>query len=140
MNTLKINHIAVWVSVVLSFALGFLWYGAIFGDAWMAMVELDPAVVEANPPGVGVWVTNTLASVVQMYVLAWLFTKMNVDNGMHGAMIGLLIGLTFNHLPGMTSGMFSQYPYGLAWVTGGFSMALLAIAGFVLGVWTKKED
>ena len=140
MKSLKINHGAVWVSVVLTFVVGFLWYGPVFGDAWMSMVGLDMATIEANPPGAGIWITNVLSSAIQMYVLAWLFTKMSVNGGMQGAVIGFLIGFAFNHMAGMTSGMFSQYPYGLAWITGGFSIVILTIGGFILGAWTKSEE
>ena len=37
---LKINHLAVWLCVILLFVLGFLWYGPFFGDQWMEMVGL----------------------------------------------------------------------------------------------------
>ena len=140
MKTLKINHGAVWVSVIFSFILGFLWYGPFFAEPWMSMVGLDQATVEANPPGTGVWITQVVSSAIQMYVLAWLFTKMNVDSGVRGAMVGLLIGFAYNHMAGMSSGMFALYPYGLAWITGGFSMVLLSVSGFIMGAWKKYEE
>ena len=139
MTELKINHAAVWVSVVMTFVIGFIWYGPLFGEPWMAMVGITPESAEANS-GAGMWVTNVLSSVIQMYVLAWLFTKMSVNSGIQGAMIGIIIAFAFNHMAGMTSGMFSQYPYGLAWVTGGFSMVILGIAGFILGAWSKTVE
>ena len=60
-TSLKINHLAVWACVVLSFVIGFIWYDSLFGDTWMAMVGLDRATVEANPPGAGVWITNIIS-------------------------------------------------------------------------------
>ena len=139
MKELKINHLAVWVSVVLLFVLGFVWYGPLFGEKWMAMVGLDPATVEASPPGAGVWITNLIATAVPLYVLAWLFTKMNVGTALQGAAIGLLIGFSFIFLSDMTGDMFAQNPYGLSWITGGFSMLSLAIGGLVLGAWKKYK-
>ena len=68
----KVNHYAVWVCVVLLFGLGFLWYGPLLGEQWMGMVGLDMATVEANPPVTGVWITNFVATVLPLYVLAWL--------------------------------------------------------------------
>ena len=139
METLKINHGAVVVSVVFSFILGFLWYGPIFGDPWMAMVGLDQATIDANPPGAGIWITQIISSLIQMYVLAWLFVKMNIESGLKGCMVGLLIGFAFNHMAGMSSGMFALYPYALSWVTGGFTMVFLGVAGFIMGAWRKYE-
>ena len=139
-TSLKINHLAVLVCLVISFVLGFIWYGPLFGDSWMASVGLDRETVEANPPGASVWITNIISTLIPLYVLAWLFTKLDVQTGFQGACIGLLIAFSFDFLARMTSNMFAQAPYELAWITGGFDMVLLTISGFVLGAWTKKIE
>ena len=105
----------------------------------MALVGLDLATVEANPPGAGAWITNILSSLAPIYVLAWLFTKLDIRSGLHGAGIGLLIAFSFNFLSRMTSDMFAQAPYDLVWITGGFDMIYLTISGFILGVWIKQS-
>jgi hypothetical protein len=51
-SNLTFNHLAILVCVILSIGLGFLWYGPLFGDAWMEMVGLDQAAIEANPGSV----------------------------------------------------------------------------------------
>ncbi|NND34213.1 MAG: DUF1761 domain-containing protein [Saprospiraceae bacterium] len=138
MQDLKINHAAVWVAVVLLTVLGFLWYGPLFGDAWMAHVGLDRATVEANPPGAGIWITNIIATIIPVYTLAWLFTRLNVTNAINGALIGLLIGFSFVFLSDMTGDMFANRPYGLSWITGGYSMLALIVTGVLLGGWRKS--
>lgn len=141
MNTsLRINHLAILVCVILLFALGFLWYGPLLGDQWMSMVGLDRETIEANPPGAGVWITNIVSTVVPLYVLAWLFTKLNVTSGIRGAGLGLLISFSFVFLSKMTGDMFAQNPYALSWITGGYDMAALTISGFILGAWTKEKE
>jgi hypothetical protein len=139
MKELKINHPAVLVAVVLQFVLGFIWYTPLFGEAWMGMVGLDLATIEANPPGAGEWITNIFSAVVSMYVLAWLFTKIPVTSLVKGLLVGLLIGFSFVLLSVMTSGMFAKDPYGLAWITGGFTTVGLAIGGAILGAWKKYK-
>lgn len=134
---LKINHLAVWAGFVLLTALGFLWYGPLFGEKWMAMVGLDADKVAANPPGAGVWIANVIATIVPMYTLAWLFTKLKVESAMAGAGYGFLIAFSFVLLSTMTSDMFAQNPYGLSWITGGFSLVGLTLAGLLLGAWRK---
>lgn len=137
---LKINHAAVWVGVVLLTLLGFIWYGFLFTEQWMKLVELDPVAAEANPPGAGVWITNTIATIIPVYVLAWLFTKMKVESAMVGGGIGLLIAFSFSHLSTMTSNMFAENPYALTWITGGFDMVGLTICGALLGGWRKYQS
>ena len=138
-NPMKsINHAAVWVCVILLTGLGFLWYETLFGELWMEMSGLSLADIEANPPGAGVWITNFIAPVVPLYVLAWLLHNMNVESGMGGAGIGLLISFSFVFLTIMTGNMFAMKPYALSWITGGYGMVAMALSGFILGVWRKK--
>lgn len=139
MKELKINHLAVLVAVVLQFVLGFLWYGPLFGEAWMGMVGLDTATIEADPAGAEEWISNIISAVVSMYVLAWLYTKIPVTSLLQGLLIGLLLGFAFVVLSNMVSGMFAKNPYGLAWITGGFTMVGLGIGGAVIGAWKKYK-
>ena len=133
----KVNHKAAWAVIVLLHILGFLWYGPIFGEPWMKMVGLNPATVEANPPSAGIWITNLIATVVPVYLLAILFQKMNISTLKTGAIWGFLIAFGFLHLTGMTSNMFADRPYALSWITGGYNMVALTLAGAILGAWKK---
>ncbi len=135
MKELKINYLAVLVAIVLQFGLGFLWYGPLFGEPWMGMVGLDMATVEANPPGAGIWISNVISAALTMFVLAWLFVKLNVKTPVKGVGSGLVIGLAFVLMPIMVSGMFANDPYWLAWITGGHTTVGLMLGGAVLGVW-----
>ena len=139
MDNLKINHLAVWAAIILQFVIGFLWYGPIFGDAWMKMEGLTLAAVEAQGFDVGAWLTNIIASVAGIYLLAWLFVKLGVDNMIKGLCYGFLIGFVFVLLANKTTGAFAQDPYALAWITGGFTTVGLALGGLILGAWTKSE-
>ena len=140
MKELKINHVAVWVSIALQFVLGYLWYGLLFGESWMKMVGLDVATIEADPAGAGEWITNIISAVVSVYVLAWLFTKLNTDSWLKGLWTGFLIGFSFVLLSTMTSDMFAKAPYGLAWITAGFTTLGLMVAGVILGAWKKYKS
>jgi hypothetical protein len=140
MKELKINHLAVLAGFVVQFVLGFLWYGPFFGAPWMDMVGLDMVTIEANPPGAGVWITNVVASGAAMYLLAWIFVKMNVNTLLKGLFWGALLGFVFVLLDSMRTGMYNGDPYGLAWITGGFSMTGLALGGLILGGWKKYRS
>lgn len=136
---LKINHVAAIVCVIVLHILGFLWYGPLFGEKWMAMVELDLADAQSGSGEAGIWITNLVASAAQVYLLAWLFTKLNVTSGIRGAVIAFFVTLCIHHLPVMSGNMFAGEHYGLAWITGGFALVALSICGFILGAWTKRS-
>ncbi len=138
MNEIKINHGAVWVSVIWLHILGFLWYGPLFGDAWMEAVGLTQADAESGSGSIGLWVTNLVASAGAVYMLAWVFTKLNVQSIQSGLINGVLIAFFFYTLPKMSGGMFAQTEYYLAWLDGGFQMVGWGVSGLILGVWTKK--
>lgn len=137
MKELKINYLAVLVAIILQFALGFLWYGPLFGEPWMKMVGLDMATVEANPPGAGIWITNVVAAALSMVVLAWLFMKLKIESLLKGVWIGFVIGFSFVLMSGMVSGLYADDPYWLNWITGGNTTLGLMLGGAVLGTWRK---
>ncbi len=139
MENLKINHAAVWVGVVVLFALGFVWYGPIFGEQWMEYVGMTMADAENMDGAMGMWISNVVLSVSTMYLLAWLIAKLGIDSGFKGALLGLEIAFVFIFLTIMVNNMFAQAPYGLAWILGGFSMVGFTINGFLFGSWTKKK-
>ncbi len=138
MEKLKINHAAVWVGIVLMFALGFLWYGPLFGEKWMAFVGLDMTSASEMEGMTGIWISNIVSSVISMYFLAWLISRLSISTGIKGALLGLEIAFVFILLTTMVNNMYAQEPYGLAWITGGFSMAAFTINGFIMGAWSKK--
>lgn len=140
MNNLKINHAAVWLCIVLMHGYGFLWYGPLFGEKWMALVNLDQATMQEESMHAGVWIMNSVAIIAPIYLLAWLFAKMNISSGIQGAITSFLIVFCVHHLPVMNANMFAGEPYGLAWITGGYSVTWLTISGFILGSWTKQKS
>ncbi len=139
MENLKINHAAVWVGVVIMFALGFVWYGPLLGEKWMSFVGLTMADAENMEGMTGIWISNVVSSVLSMYLLAWFVAKLGIDSGIKGAILGLEIAFVFIFLTVMVNNMFAHAPYGLAWIIGGFSMVGFTINGFIFGAWTKKK-
>ncbi len=138
MENLKINHAAVWVGVVVMFALGFVWYGPLFGEQWMNYIGFTLEDASSTEVMTGVWISNVVSSVLSMYLLAWLIAKLRVNTGIKGAFMGLKIAFVFIFLTIMINNMFAHAPYGLSWITGGFSMVGFTINGFIFGAWPKK--
>ena len=137
MEKLKINHLAVWVNIVFLHLLGSLWYGPLFGEQWMEMVGLTMEDAQTGSASAGLWITNAVATIITVYTLAWMFTKLNINTVVEGLITGLVIGFSFNFMPAMSGNMFAQEPYWLAYVTGGFSMVGWGISGMILGIWKK---
>lgn len=73
-------------------------------------------------------------------MLAWLFARMEVTSGARGAFIAFIVTFCIFHLSEMRGNMFAGFPYGLAWITGGFNVVSNTLSGFILGAWTKRES
>jgi len=103
----------------------------------MGLVGITKQMITENPPGIGTWITNLIATILPIYFMAWLFTQLNVESGARGAVIGFGIAFCFLFMTEMTQNMFSFRPYELTWVAGGFNLVGLTIVGFILGAWRK---
>jgi hypothetical protein len=139
MNTLRINHLAVWLCIILMHAYGFLWYGPLFGERWMAFVEIDQATMQSDSMSPGIWIMNSVAIIASIYAIAWLLTTLNVRSGARGAVVAFIVTFCIHHLHVMNANMFAGDHYGLAWITGGYVLSWLTISGFVLGMWIKEK-
>ena len=140
MNNLRINQLAVWICIIGMHAFGFIWYGPLFGETWMTFVQMDQATMQEESMQAGVWIMNSVAIIASIYALAWLLALLNITSGIRGAGIAFIIVFCFHHLPVMNANMFAREPYGLAWITGGYSLVWLTITGFVLGSWVKQKS
>ena len=138
MKTHSINHLAVWATIIFLHAFGFLWYGPLFGEKWMALVGYTTETMQEDSANPGIWVLNSVSIIASVYLLAWLFTKLEVSSGVTGALYAFLITFCIHHLAVMNANMFAGEPYGLAWITGGYTLSGNTIAGLILGSWLKK--
>jgi hypothetical protein len=137
MKQLKINHAAVWIIVVLAQAIPAFWYG-IFAEPWMEMNNLTEEM--ATSGGATPFIVSIISSVALTYMIAWVFTRMNVDSLMDGLKTGIIMGFPIAILSTMTVNMFSIRPYALAWIDGGAQLIIWIITGIILGAWTKYKD
>src|SRR5437867_13051649 len=74
MNT-KINHLAVWILIVIYFVIGWGWY-AIFGEKWLNLHARTMTDIE-HTHNVSAYVLAFLASIAINYTLAVLIARTN---------------------------------------------------------------
>ncbi|TGL62085.1 DUF1761 domain-containing protein [Leptospira sarikeiensis] len=92
---LPINLIAVLVSAITAFILGFLFHGPIFGKVWMKLANIHPTGNEKFSDMVPQMLWNLFANVVTAYVLAviYLFASSSTYLGGSGIWKGVICGL-----------------------------------------------
>jgi hypothetical protein len=139
----KTNWLAIAASVVASMLIGFLWYGALFNQQWMAgngfTMEGDKMLkngVEV-PTSMTPMLINTVVMAVYALIMDWLLKKMNVSTWQTGALIGAAIG--FMMLLGVFVGnLFAMNPSSLTVVDGSYSLVIFTVIGAIVGGWRKK--
>ncbi len=135
MKTLKINHLAVLVIVVIAQIIPAIWYG-LFSDTWMKLNNFTMDFITENQSATP-YIASIISSIIIAYTMAYLFTKMNIQTGVQGLLTGALIGFAFTHVPNVVTSQFEFRPYALAWINGGVNIIIYTIAGFILGTWKK---
>ena len=124
----KLNWLGIIVATVVAFFLGFLWYGLIFAEQWMALTG-----VTDEGSGNAVWM---LLGVVQTFVtmvgLGWLLGR---DGGgwMNGLKMGLVAGVCFALTTSAYGFIYQTSAMGLLPIDWSHLLAVYAVGGAIIG-------
>lgn len=139
----KTNWMAIIVAAVAGMALGFLWYGLLFQEQWMAGngITLEGEKMFKNgaeiPMSSTPMLVNTLAMLLYAVVMNWLMGRMGVGSYGEGATAGAAIGLVMT-VGVWTGNLFANNPGNLTLVDGSYSFILFTVIGAIVGGWQKK--
>ena len=138
MNT-KINHLAVWILVVVHQLIGWGWY-AIFGEMWLNYHAKTMTDIERTHSPVP-YLIAIVASIFVNYALAWLIARQNAHSAGCGFAIALICWFSFLFVEYATISVFSAFetnPWPLVFINMGRPLVAFAISGLVLGAWQKR--
>lgn len=139
MKQLKINHAAVWVSTIIAQFIPPLWYDyAFFGIRWMELNNFKEEDFATYDMAVGLSLAF-VAMLAAAYVIAWLFTKIDVRTGVDGMKYALIFWLGFRFLEVATQNMFTLRPFELTLIDESVVLIQYEIMGVLLGVWKKYK-
>lgn len=132
----RINHVAVLVSAIAFFLLGWLWYDALFGHAWMALTGHAQTSTGA--------MTNVLvATFVLQWVLAYVIAIAMADTShpnpaRHGIEFGVFMALgIFGTMLGVNY-VSEGRGFELWAINTGYVVVGMAIMGGIIGAWRKR--
>ncbi len=127
-----INWLSVVVATASSFALGGLWYGPLFGGAWMALTGMTKekgAQASMALTFGGTFALNLLIAIALALLAGphagW---KLGLHTGLFGAVffVATSIGVTY---------LFEQRPLKLWLVNAGYQVVNFSIMGSIIGAW-----
>lgn len=145
MNFKNVNWLAIIAAVVASMAIGFLWYGNLFMDQWMAgngfvLSESGDTMIkngEEISPSIKPMIVNAFAMLVYALFMRWLLEKSNALTLAGGLKMGLALGVIM-YMGIAINNMFSMTSYTLTQIDGSYAVVLWAVIGTIVGAWQKK--
>jgi uncharacterized protein DUF1761 len=131
--TTDINWLSVLVAALASFVIGGPWYSpALFLKPWQTAMNLVDQK-HGNPIRV-----FGLAYVFSVLSCALLAAMLGPDAGaINGLELGALVGSAFVAASFGINYQFSNRPFVVLWIDGGFHILQFAAFGLVLGAWPK---
>lgn len=135
----QLNYLAILVASVSGFVLGALWYGPLFGKAWMRLTGLAEEDLK-NTNFVKVYGITFVMNLVAAYVLAhvlWAFSVAmpDVSGVMAGVQGGFWTWLGFIMTVMVTNSLFSRSSQKLAWLDLGYRLVWMVAMGIIIAVW-----
>jgi len=134
----EINWLAVVAASLVGFIVGFLWYGPLFGKAWMAESGMTDEKVKEGNMG-KIFGLSFIFQFIMAYCLAMFFfgTPEGAAQNTIGSatFYGFLTGAGWVLPAFVISGLFEQKSWKLILIHGGYWVVTFTLMGLVLGAW-----
>jgi hypothetical protein len=134
---MRTNYPAVVVAAIAYFFLGYIWYGLLFSEPWMALEQMTPEKMQGASPVVP-FIVSFLLELLIAYSLAQLCIWRNANTIGRGASVGVLVWIGFVGPITLMTYMFEMRPKALFAINEFYPLAGLVVMGAILGAWKKK--
>ena len=136
--TTDINYLAVLVAAVASMALGFLWYGPLFGKTWAQLMGFDKKkMAEAKKKGMPkqTWVLMVAGTLVTSYVLAHFVDYLDATNVAGALQAGFWLWLGFIVPVQLGMVLWEGKPWKLYFINVAYYLVNLSVMAVILALW-----
>lgn len=130
----EVNVLGIMAATAVSFVSGFLWFGpATFFPTWWKLMGKDPNDVPGGGINMGVAFGSVLVGqILQVTVLAFILSALNLSYPLDGGLVGLLIGVGIVGGSSMSHRIFAGHGFGVLLIESGNDIINLGIAGVLL--------
>ena len=135
----QFNYLAILVASLSGFVLGGLWYGPLFGKAWMAASGITEDDVKktnfAKVYGVTFLMNVIAAYVLAHAILAFGYALPDVTGVMAGVQGGFWTWLGYVLTVRVTEAMFERTNKRVVLISLGYRLVWLIVMGIIISVW-----
>ena len=137
---MEINYWAILVVAVLAMVIGAIWYGPLFGKAWLKVIGATELDVEKRKEmqrrAMPLYLTQFVLVLFQMWVLAYYIAGWKEATGLAN---GLWIWAAFIMPTIAGTAMWNNDSAKISWarflIQSGYQLVVFVMAGLVIGMW-----
>lgn len=127
-----LNWWAILVATAAAFVLGGLWYGPLFGQAWLKALGKTEADLQPSPTP---FVVSFFAALLSCVVLAAIMKGLALNTLGGGLLIGGLVGVGFIAASMASDSAFCRSGMPLFLIQSGYRVLYSILMGGILGAW-----
>jgi len=133
MEEVAINWLAVGVASLVGFVVGFVWYGPLFGKAWMKEIGLTEEDVQSGNM-VKIFGVTFILQIIMTYCLAMFLADDSIDLAM-ATFYGFLTGAGWILPTMIINNLYEQRSFKLSFIQGGYWVVVFTLMGLIIGAW-----
>jgi multidrug transporter EmrE-like cation transporter len=133
MDFSTINHLAVFAATISAFVLGGIWYGPLFGKAWMKENGFSEETLKGANQG-KIYGLAFLWTLIMAYNLAMFLNDPSVTME-QAVMYSFFTGFGWIAMAIFVIGLFERKSMKLMVINGGYMTVALVVMGVILGAW-----
>lgn len=131
-----LNYLAILVTAVVIFAIGALWYTALFGKQWLAAHAYTPEQLEGMKQGMGkAYGLSFVAYLVLAAVMDLLIVRLGITEALSGVKLGVTCWLGFVATIGLTANLYSNKRLATYLIDATYQLVFMVVAGVILAIW-----
>lgn len=133
----QLNILAIFITAIVGFLLGWVWYGPLFGKKWVKAMGFSKSDLnKAKKKGMGKTMLTTFIMVlVSTYVLAIIVKFISAVSVLDGAFAGVLVWFGFYFTKSIGTSLFENKSQNLLYINTSHDLVRLLISGAILAVW-----
>jgi biotin transporter BioY len=139
---MKINYPAVLVATVVHFLVGGLWYGVLFSNQFVHLIQWSPEKLqemERHNPAKELGIAF-ISALILVYILAHFVQYTKVRTALDGIQTAFWLWLGFVATTQLATVVFEDRKLGLYLINISYQLVACSLAGIILAVWKPRES
>ena len=129
---LQLNWLAIIAASLISFVIGWPWYGPLFGNAWLDALGKTADEIQ---PSAKPFIISLVTTLITAFVMAVLIACLQISTWLEGAVLGLAVGIGFIAASNVSDAAFCGWRWKLVAIQSSYRVLYAVIMGIILGVW-----